>query len=87
MVRRSARSSGMARRAYDGGVVDAADELDDQARLDLANVVASARLEGHEISGEGLALAVEYLAGRIDADTYGRRVREAALGLHQPASG
>lgn len=73
--------------AYGGGVDDATGELSVEARLDLANVVASARLEGQEISAEGQALAAQYLAGRIDADTYRRRVREAALGALQPAGG
>ncbi|MDQ3575816.1 MAG: hypothetical protein M3404_13020 [Actinomycetota bacterium] len=66
---------------------DAEGELSDQARLDLANVVASADLEGQEISTEGLALAVEYLAGHIDADTYRQQVREAAFGTRQPVTG
>ncbi len=60
------------------------EELDEQARLDLANATASARLEGQEISPEAMALGVEYLAGRLDSSTFHRRVREAALGAGQP---
>ncbi len=55
------------------------DELSDQDRLDLENVIASARLEGQEISAVTQALAIEFLAGRMDADTLRREVREAAL--------
>ncbi len=73
-------------RAYDGGVDRGGEELDDQSRLDLANVVASAALEGQEISREGRALAVEYLAGRLDGEMYRRRVREMALGARQLAA-
>ena len=72
------------RRPNDRDIDKALEELDGQARLDLANVVASARLEGHEIPAEHLALAIEYLAGRIDAGTYRRRVRDTALGSLKP---
>ncbi len=55
------------------------DELSDQDRLDLENVIASARLEGQEVSPATQALAIEFLAGRIDAETFRREVIVAAL--------
>ncbi len=56
------------------------DELNDDDRFALANAVASARLEGQEVSAATRAIAVELAAGRLDAETAQRRVLEEALG-------
>lgn len=55
------------------------DELGEGDRLDLANAMASARLEGQEVTPATEALAVEFLAGRLDAETFRRRVLDAAM--------
>jgi len=57
-----------------------AEELDDTDRLDLTNIVASARLEGPEVSAAIQAMAIEFLTGRLDGDAFERRVLETALG-------
>lgn len=75
------------RQAYGGGVADSAEELDEEGRLILANVAASGRLEDQEMSAEAQALTIEYLAERLDAETYRALVQDAALAARQPASG
>ena len=49
-------------------------ELSPEDRLVLANTVANAQLEGHELPAEDLELAVAYLAGELDAATYEQRL-------------
>lgn len=59
------------------------DHLNDDERLALANAVASARLEGQEVSMATRALMVEFLSGRLDAEAAQRLVLEEALGSLQ----
>jgi hypothetical protein len=49
-------------------------ELSAQDRLVLVNMVANARLEGHEVPAEDVELAAAYLAGEIDSATYEQRL-------------
>ena len=49
-------------------------ELSPENRLVLANMVANARLEGHELPAEDVELAAAYLAGDIDTATYEERL-------------
>jgi hypothetical protein len=48
--------------------------LSPEDRLVLANMVANARLEGHELPAEDLELAAAYLAGGLDNATYEQRL-------------
>lgn len=66
-------------RRYPGGVTSDATRLDPAARELLDNALASAALEGAAISSEAQDLAVAYLAGDIDVDTYERLAQNLAL--------
>lgn len=58
--------------------------LSPQDRFLLANVAASARLEGQELPEEDLALTTAYLVGEIDTATYEQRLLALVTGRGEP---
>lgn len=60
-------------------------ELTPEATMLLEEVVASARLEGHELPPEDLELAREYLAGEVTAEVFEREVRQLVDKVRRPA--
>ena len=59
-------------------------KLSPEDRLVLANMVANARLEGHELPAEDVELAAAYLAGDIDTATYEERLLDLVARHGEP---